>query len=369
MDAKNRNRRVLGFIGAVVLAWLCGRCTAAAENVGTAANGTKPQAVGAAVKPSNPLDAQRAYGYLLELCAFGPRPSGSAAMQKQQAMLENFFKKLGGNVTLQRFPANDPRGGEKVAMVNIIVEWHPERKERILLCTHYDTRPQPDNDPDPSKRRNGIFIGANDGASGVAVLMELAHLMPKLDGPLGVDYVFLDGEELVYVDRRDPYCLGATWFAQQYSQKPPGHKYRWGVLLDMVGDANLQLYQEHYSATWLDTRPLVKGIWATAERLGVKEFLPRAKYLVSADDHMPLRNVGKIPTCDVIDFVDSSGTPPPATWHTTKDDPQHCAPSSLAKVGWVVYEWLKSESLGTGTPSKAAPQGAHAVKSAANPSP
>jgi glutaminyl-peptide cyclotransferase len=88
---------------------------------------------------------------------------------------------------------------------------------------------------------------------------------------------------------------------------------------------------------------LVKGIWATAERLGVKEFKPRAKYLVSADDHLPLRNVGKIPTCDIIDFVDSAGNPPPPTWHTMKDDPQHCAPSSLAKVGWVVYEWLKDE--------------------------
>jgi hypothetical protein len=83
---------------------------------------------------------------------------------------------------------------------------------------------------------------------------------------------------------------------------------------------------------------------------------------------MPLRNLGKIPTCDVIDFVDAFGTPPPATWHTTKDDPQHCAPSSLAKVGWVVYEWLKSESLAAGDPAKAKPA-AHPVKADANTSP
>jgi glutaminyl-peptide cyclotransferase len=345
MDGKNRNRMVLKLIGAVFVSSLAVAYSATAEDVAPSANDTKPPAAAAAVKPVNPLDAQRAYAYLLELCAIGPRPSGSVGMQKQQALLEDFFKKVGGKVTLQRFLANNPLGGEKVPMANMIVEWHPERKERILLCTHYDTRPQPDNDPDPTKRRNGVFIGANDGASGVAVFMELAHLMPKLDGPLGVDFVMLDGEELVYVDGRDPYCLGATWFAQQYTQKPPQHKYRWGVLLDMVGDADLQLYQEHFSVTWSDTRPLVKGIWATAERLGVKEFLPRAKYLVSADDHMPLHNLGKIPTCDVIDFVNSSGTPPPMTWHTTKDDPQHCAPSSLAKVGWVMYEWLKSEEL------------------------
>jgi glutaminyl-peptide cyclotransferase len=141
------------------------------------------------------------------------------------------------------------------------------------------------------------------------------------------------------------------------------------VLLDMVGDADLQLYQEHFSATWRDTQPLVKGIWATAERLGVKEFKPRAKFLVGADDHMPLRNVGKIPTCDVIDFVDSSGTPPPPTWHTMKDDPQHCAPSSLAKVGWVVYEWLKGEESAAASQAKAKTQAANNAKSGANTSP
>ena len=98
----------------------------------------------------------------------------------------------------------------------------------------------PDRDPDPVKRRNGVFIGANDGASGVAVLMELAHLMPKLEGPLGVDFVLVDGEELVYVEGRDPYCLGQHVVRTAICQKPPPHKYRWGVLLDMVGDANLQ---------------------------------------------------------------------------------------------------------------------------------
>ena len=91
--------------------------------------------------PTNPLDAQRAYGYLLRAVRIGPRPSGSAGMEKQQALLEDFFKKAGGKVTLQRFRANNPLGGDKVPMANMIVEWHPERKERILLCAHYDTRP------------------------------------------------------------------------------------------------------------------------------------------------------------------------------------------------------------------------------------
>ncbi len=287
--------------------------------------------------PKNPLDGLRAFRYLEQICALGPRPSGSPAMQKQQALVREHFEKLGGKVTLQKFRARNPLGGDHVPMANVIVEWHPDRKERILLCAHYDTRPLPDRDLDPVQRRSGVFIGANDGASGVAVLMELAHLMPTFNGPVGVDFVLFDGEELVYVDKRDPYFLGSTWFATQYVRRPPAHKYRWGVLLDMVGDANLEIYQEQWSVTWRDTRPLVKEIWATAGRLGVDEFIPRAGYEVR-DDHLPLRNIAKIPTCDIIDAPQTY-----LAWHTTLDTPERCAPASLSKVGWVVYEWLTGQ--------------------------
>ena len=277
----------------------------------------------------------RAYRYLEQLCDLGPRYSGSPGMDKQRALLVEHFKKLGGQVSLQQFRAKNPLGGELVPMANIIVQWHPERKNRILLAAHYDTRPLPDSDPDPVARQQGTFIGANDGASGTAVLMELAHLMPELDSKYGVDFVLLDGEELVYQERRDPYCLGATWFARQYVAKPPEHKYAWGVLLDMVGDADLRLYYEKQSYTWRDTRPMVEQIWETAKRLGVDEFVPRVPRRPVTDDHVPLRNIAKIPTCDIIDFEYPA-------WHTEADVPIRCSGSSLAKVGWVVYEWLKT---------------------------
>lgn len=261
--------------------------------------------------------------------------SGSPGMKAQQEMLRKHFEELGGKVSLQRFRAPNPLEGPPVEMANLIVEWHPERKERILLCAHYDTRPLPDRDPDPVRRREGVFLGANDGASGVAVLMELAHLIAELEGPVGVDFALFDGEELVYVEGRDPYCFGSTWFAQQYVQNPPSHRYRWGVLLDMVGDRDLEILQEGNSVAWKDTRPLVKQIWATAGRLGVDEFVARRGVPVN-DDHLPLRNIGKIPTCNIIDFDYPA-------WHTEADTPRRCAPGSLAKVGWVVYEWLKEE--------------------------
>jgi hypothetical protein len=300
----------------------------------------------AAASP-NPLNAQRAFGYLKQICDLGPRMSGSPGMQKQQALLQEHFEKLGGKVSLQRFLANNPLGGDKVPMANMIVQWHPDRKERILLVAHYDTRPLPDRDLDPVKRRSGTFIGANDGGSGTALLMELAHLMPTVEGPLGVDFLLVDGEELVYKERRDPYFLGTTWFARKYVSEPPDHKYRWGIVLDMVGETDLQIYQERNSISWRETRALVRGIWETAARLGVREFVPRIGYVVD-DDHVPLRNTAQIPTCDIIDFADSAGSPP-AYWHTTGDNISRCSGSSLAKVGWVVYEWIKEQQTTSGS--------------------
>jgi hypothetical protein len=112
----------------------------------------------------------------------------------------------------------------------------------------------------------------------------------------------------------------------------------------MVADRDLQIYQEKFSATWRDTRPLVREIWAKAAELGVHEFIPRVEYVVQ-DDHLPLRNIAKIPTCDIIDFADPADNSPPAYWHTTQDTPQRCSGSSMAKVGWVVYEWLKGQQV------------------------
>ena len=281
----------------------------------------------------NPLDALRAYRYLEQICDLGPRYSGSPGMRAQQELLQKHFEQLGGRVTLQELTARNPLGGT-VPMANMIVQWHPERKERILLCAHYDTRPLPDRDPNPQRQRDGIFIGANDGASGVAALMELAHQMPDLDSRYGVDFVLFDGEELVYVDGRDPYFVGSEYFAKQYKKNPPPYRYRWGVLLDMIGDRDLQIYQERQSAAWRDTRPLVQQIWATAHALGVDEFIPRAKYHVR-DDHVPLRNIANIPTCNIIDFDYPA-------WHTEADVPRQCSGTSLAKVGWVVLEWLRT---------------------------
>ncbi|MEX2317658.1 MAG: M28 family peptidase [Pirellulales bacterium] len=294
----------------------------------------KTAAASGPIPTRNPLDGERAFRYLEQICALGRRPSGSPGMKQQQVLVKKHFESLGGKVSLQEFQAANPLGGDKVPMANLIVTWHPDRKDRVLLCAHYDTRPFPDSDPDPVKKRKGLFIGANDGASGVAIMMELAHLMARLECRYGVDFVLFDGEELVYDADRDPYFLGSEHFAREYVRRPPEHKYKWGVVMDMVGDADLQIYQEQHSITWRETRPLVTQIWGLAQRMGVTEFVAQAGYLIR-DDHLALRNIARIPTCDVIDFDYQD------KWHTEADTPSQCSPASLAKVGWVMYEWFK----------------------------
>ena len=281
------------------------------------------------------FSGDRAMAHLEAIANLGPRPSGSTGLDRQRALLVKQFREAGGTVRSQAFQIRDRRTGQPVRMENLIVEWHPDRVDRVLLGAHYDTRPFPDRDPvDPQ----GVFVGANDGASGVAVLMELAGAMPALAGPVGVDFVLFDAEEYV-VAPRDPYCLGSNFFAREHAAaRQKGdlpYLYRCGVILDMVGDKNLEIWQEQHSASWPDTRPVVDSIWNVAARLNVREFVPRPKYTVE-DDHVPLRMIARIPTCDVIDFDYPQ-------WHTTQDTAEHCSAESLGTVGRVMLEWLREQ--------------------------
>jgi len=274
-----------------------------------------------------------AFAHLEAICKLGPRPSGSEGMRRQRALAAEHFRAAGATVTGQAFRIRDRRTGEPVHLENLIVTWHPDRRERILIGAHYDTRPYPDRDPvDP----RGVFLGANDGASGVALLLELGRFMGALTGP-GVDFVLFDAEEYV-VGPRDPYFLGSTYFARQYAaaqRAGAGPVYRAGVIVDMVADRDLEIWQEQKSVTWPDTRPIVEEIWGVAARLGVRQFVPRPLHEVE-DDHVPLRNIGRIPTCEIIDFDYPA-------WHTTRDTPEQCSAESLEVVGRVVLAWLREQ--------------------------
>ena len=292
---------------------------------------------------SSPIPArysgERSFKYLKALCDFGPRPSGSAAMSEQQNALKDFFTKAGATVQMQSFQIRHPQDGSNVTLSNLIASFNLKAAKRFLVCAHYDTRPFPDRD---ATNPTGVFVGANDGASGTAGLMELANQMGDLPADVGVDLVMFDDEEFVFQQGRDDYFLGSTFFAKKYAQAPPTTAYQAGILLDMIGDKELTLYYERNSMRY--ARSVAKSVWRTADKLGVRAFISRSRRGAIDDDHIPLNEFAKIPTIDIIDFdYPRAGVGAPSYWHTEKDVPANCSGESIAAVVWVVHEWIKSQ--------------------------
>lgn len=322
----------------IVWGWvICLICLGAFEVIGQEStksepfDWTKPERaeVGAA------FDRDLSYAALKAVCEIGTRVSGSDGMRTQQQRLTEYFRGLDAEVLSQRFQVRHPLDGSAVTMTNLCVRWHPERKKRTLICCHYDTRPFPDRDPaDP----RGLFLGANDGAGGVGLLAELGRHMAGMEGKWGVDFVFFDGEELVYVAGRDPMFLGSQYFAQQYADRNWDVKYQHGILVDMIADRDLQIYFEKNS--FKSAPRICKSIWSVARELGVKEFIAEERHQIR-DDHLPLNEIARIPTCDIIDFDYPNPQRPNEYWHTMQDRPENCSAESLGKVGGVLLEWLR----------------------------
>jgi glutaminyl-peptide cyclotransferase len=281
-----------------------------------------------------PIDGKRAYGYLKQICEIGPRTAGSAANTRQREMVKAHFKKMGGEIHEQPWRGQHPKTGEPLTFVNLMGSWHPERTERVVIGAHYDTRPNPDQEVDPN-RFAMPFIGANDGASGVALLMEIAHHLNKLETQWGVDLVLFDAEELVYGNnpKEGEYFLGSIEFARIYAEQIQNKRstkhYARGIVLDMVGGRNLQLPQDPYS---MEHAPrVVSEIWSVAKGLNARAFVNRRGPEVT-DDHIAL-NEANIPTIDIIDFKYPY-------WHKADDIPENCSAESLEQVGRVVTAWL-----------------------------
>jgi hypothetical protein len=281
------------------------------------------------------FDAGRAMGHLAEVCKIGPRMSGTDGMKSQQDLLEAHFKPLADRVTWQRFEATQHSVHKPVAMANLIVSWQPERRHRVMVCSHYDSRPHADQEQDPRRWREP-FVSANDGGSGVALLMELARHVRGLNSAVGVDFVLFDGEEYVF-NSDDEYFFGSKHFAREYRKARQKDRnapvYVGAVLLDMVGGKGARFPVEQNS--WFKASSLVKQVWGIADELKCSAF--RSTELSKTpvqDDHVPLNDVGGIPTVDVIDFDY-------AHWHRITDVPENCSGDSLAQVAKVLAVWMQ----------------------------
>lgn len=276
------------------------------------------------------FDGKRAMEYLEEICKIGPRISGSEGMKKQQELIEKHFTKLGGKVTYQRFTAKQKSVKDPIEMANMIISYHPERTRRVILCSHYDTRPIADQEPNP-RRWNDPFLSANDGGSGVALLMELGHHMKDLDTKVGVDFVFFDGEEYIFEPRSDEYFLGSKHFGKEYAKIRRKTTYVGAVLLDMVAGKGATFPVEQNS--WMRASKLVREVWGIAAELKCSAFKEQFSSVAVEDDHIPLNRAG-IPAIDIIDFDYPH-------WHRLTDIPKNCSPTPMEQVARVCSVWLQ----------------------------
>jgi glutaminyl-peptide cyclotransferase len=268
------------------------------------------------------FDGDRAYDLIERQTALGPRNPGSRGHEEAREMLVEELRGLADIVQEQTFLYEDTDAKTEFELTNIIASFSPENRHRIMLGAHWDTRPRADCDPDTLVREEPI-LGANDGGSGVAVLLEVARLLHERPPAVGVDIILFDGEDYGREGDIERYLLGSTHFAATMGAYRP----LFGVIVDMVGDRDLDIYVERYSATVAGS--IVDLVWDTAERLGLGAFHREIGYAVW-DDHVPLLKAG-VPCIVLIDFDYEF-------WHTLEDTPDKCSHESLAAVGQLLLE-------------------------------
>lgn len=312
--------KVIRFIAIIIILCYCGISSTCVESDSAPVQAELPH-----------FDGQRAFVFLEKQCEFGPRPPGSDAHRKTQAYLFTELKKYTDTVTLQPYTSevdtfDDPPQRKTLHMDNIIAEFGSNHRETLLLAAHWDTRPCADRDPNVERQLEPI-LGANDGASGVAVLLEIARILKERPPPRRIIIILFDGED--YGKTSDQMFLGSRYFAKNMGKWKPDY----GILLDMIGDKDLQIPIEKFS--WQANSGLASAIWRRAEELGLAPFQRKLGPAVM-DDHVPLIRAG-IPMVNIIDFTYPH-------WHTLEDTVDKCSPKSLEVVGKlvvsIIYEGL-----------------------------
>jgi len=264
---------------------------------------------------------------LLKQVGFGPRVPGTAAHTKCAEWLVEELRQTCESVRFQPFEHRWSVDGRTYRMANILAEQNwKDAKVRVVVLAHWDSRPFADQDPDPANRRKPV-LGASDGASGVAVVLELARVLKGRLKDVGVLYLLTDGEDLG--PGIEEMLLGARHFAKNLPSPRPDY----GVLLDMIGDKDLRVPIERYS--YSQAPGLVNELYALAARAGLGKAFPKELGEWIIDDHVPLNEAG-VPTIDLIDFTYEP-------WHTVRDTAEQCSPESLGKVGRLMELWLLRE--------------------------
>ena len=294
------------------------------------------------------FSADSAFMFCQQQCDFGPRTMNSEAHELCGQWIVEKFQGYGMNVTEQRATLTG-FDGTPLQSNNIIARYQPDKEQRIMICAHWDSRPWADNDPDSANWHKPV-MAANDGASGVAVMLEIARLLQKADSlQVGVDFICFDAEDwgtpqwdTTTQVNGNPWALGAQYWAQQYAEQDSAATYRYGILLDMVGGQGSRFYQEGISRQYAQN--IVNKVWTAAKVVGYGSMFPDDANGGITDDHVPVNEVAKIPCIDIIPYYpdchQSSFGP---TWHTAIDDMDHIDKNTLQAVGQTVIQVLFSE--------------------------
>ena len=296
------------------------------------------------------FNADSAYLFCQQQCDFGPRTMNSKAHDDCEQWIINKFKGYGMTVVPQKCELKG-YDGTILHSTNIIASYKPALKDRIMLCAHWDCRPWADNDPDEANWKKPV-MAANDGASGIAVMLEIARLISispdscRLSPTLGLDFICFDAEDYGFPqwetidDPGNTWALGSKYWAGNLHT--PGYKARYGILLDMVGGQGAQFYQESMSKYY--AKHIVDKVWQAAAVVGYGSFFPMAEGGGVTDDHIPVNTVANIPCIDIIPHYpncEQSSFGP--TWHTLNDDMAHIDKNTLLAVGQTIIQVLFSE--------------------------
>lgn len=287
------------------------------------------------------FSADSAYRYIAEQVAFGPRIPDSKAHEDCGNYLVNKMKSFGAEVQEQKA---DIRAwdGKTLPMRNIIASFQPENAQRILLFAHWDCRPWSDMEKTKNLQMKAV-LGANDGASGVGVLMEVARQLGKAQTlPVGVDIIFFDLEDYGVPDWekdvKDSWCLGSQYWAKHPHKA--GYTANYGILLDMVGTRNACFMWEYISKRYAPD--VVQKVWNKAQELGYGQFFIQADGGILTDDHLYINTLAGIPSIDIIDFDNDRGGFFEG-WHTQHDDMSNIDKLTLQAVGNTLMHIIYSE--------------------------
>ena len=289
------------------------------------------------------FDADSAFAFAKAQCEFGFRTPNSVALEKCGNYIVGKFRQFGLEVNEQRTTVK-AWNGKSSKCRNIIATYQPEAKERIVLAAHYDARPWAEQDADSTLHHQPV-MAADDGASGVAVLLEVARKLKELRPAIGIDFICFDAEdygapywapEQVRNDE-STFCLGS----QYWSAHPLRSDYapRYGILLDMVGGRGNRFYYEGFSMKY--AQAVAVRVWDAAKYAGAEEYFIQENGGFITDDHLPMNNIGGIPTIDVIAFSPDDGFP--KHWHTTHDTMDNIDPATLKAVGQTMLQVISEE--------------------------